>query len=277
VHAVYAFVGLNCTATSDDYRRHLYRSTTLKINTTLKSLLNQLFEDTLQDVSSDVANGDASPLRLTVPAKYERKALKVYQPISAYKIGLTRTKTDGTRMQLMSTLESRMADYDEYIAKHKAELKKLKDDWEAVVGEIWKLGVQCLGGEVMKSMLFTSKDGLDFSSPTATADSALFVPEQGTSPRPRTKKRVTFETQADEDELPDAANTALAFLYQPTRVRLAPVPAAPVLPKGKVKDLVAQVEELGLKAIEEFKKAEKEYSVYWQKKNRRLAQVLAED
>jgi hypothetical protein len=277
MHAVYAFVELNCTATSDDYRRHLYRSATLKINTTLESLLNQLFEDTLQDVSSDGANGDASPLRLTVPAKYERKAIKLYQPISAYKISLTRTNTDGTRMQIMSTLESRMSDYDEYIAKHKTELKKLKDDWEAVVGEIWKLGAQCLGEEAMESMLFTSEDEPDFSSPTATADSALFVPEQGTSLRPRTKKRVTFETPADEDELPDATNSALTFLYQPTRVRLAPVPAAPVLPKREVKDLVAQVEELGLREIEEFKKTEKDYSVYWQKKNSRLAQVLAED
>jgi hypothetical protein len=180
-------------------------------------------------------------------------------------------------MQLMSTLESRMSDYEEYVEQHKTELKKLKDDWEAIVGEIWKFGVQCLGEEVMESLLFTSKDGLDFSSPIATAESTLFVPEQGTSLRPRTKKRVTFETPADEDELPDATNSALAFLYQPTRVRLAPVPAAPVLPKREVKNLVVQVQELGSKEIGEFKKAERKYSVYWQKKNRRLAQVLAED
>jgi hypothetical protein len=199
----------------------------------------------LQPVSSDPTNGDASPLRLTVSAKYERKALKLYQPISAYKVGLTHTNTDGTRIQLMSTLESRMADYDEYIVKHKAELVQLKADWEAIVGEIWKLGVQCLGEELMEPTLFTDKDGMELSSPSTRTESMLFVPEQGTSPRPRTKKRVTFDTPDDEDELPGATNSALAFLYQPTRVRLAPVPAAPAMPKKEVEDLEKQVEELG--------------------------------
>jgi hypothetical protein len=225
-------------------------------------------------------SGQTSPIRLTVPAKLERKALKLFQPISAYKVGLTRTNADGTRMQLMSTLESRMVDYDEYIAKHRAEIVKLKDDWEAVVGEIWKVGVQCLGEELMESMLFTNKDALDFSSPTTKADSALFVPEEGSSPRPRTarnKKRVTFETPGSEEELPGTKNSALGFLYQPTRVRLAPVPAVPALPKKEIRDLMTQVEELGQKELEEFKKAEREYKVYWQKKNKRLAQVLAED
>jgi hypothetical protein len=243
----------------------------------LESLLTHLYETSLQPVSSDSANGDASPLRLTVPAKYERKALKLYQPISAYKVGLTHTNTDGTRIQLMSTLESRMADYDEYIAKHKAELVQLKADWEAIVGEIWKLGVQCLGEELMEPTLFTDKDGMELSSPSTRTESMLFVPEQGTSPRPRTKKRVTFDTPDDEDELPGATNSALAFLYQPTRVRLAPVPAAPAMPKKEVENLEKQVEELGQKELEEYRKAERDYSIYWQKKNKRLAQVLAED
>jgi hypothetical protein len=180
-------------------------------------------------------------------------------------------------MQLMSTLESRMADYDEYIAKHKAELLQLKADWEAIVGEIWKHGVQCLGEELMESMLLTNKDGMDLSSPTTRVESMLFVPEQGTSPRPRTKKSVTFDTPNDEDELPGATNSALAFLYQPTRVRLAPVPAAPAMPKKEVGDLEKQVQELGQKELEEYRKAERDYSIYWQKKNKRLAQVLAED
>jgi hypothetical protein len=232
-------------------------------------------------MSSDpINNSDAPRMRLSVPDKYERKARKLYQPISAYKVGLTHTNTDGTRTHLMSTLESRMTDYDEYIAKHKAELEKLKDDWEAVVGEIWKVGVQCLGEDLMESMLFTHKDGLDVLSPTTTPESTLFVAEQGTSLRPRTarnKKRVTFETPGSGDELQDAGNTALAFLYQPTRVRLAPVPAVPAMPKQEASDLMTQVRELGQKELEELRKAEREYKLYWQKKNRRLAQVLAED
>jgi hypothetical protein len=227
-------------------------------------------------MTSDAANSADSPTRLSISAKFEREAFKLYQPISAYKICLTHTDTDGTRKKLMSTLESRMMDYDEYIAKHRAEIKKLKNDWETTVGEIWKVGVQCLGEEVMEQMLFT---GTELSSP-AGAESTIFVPEQGTStpPRvPRNKKRVTFETPAPEEDDSSSTKKALHFLYQPTRLRLAPVPAMPSMPKQELGELETRIKELGQKELDEYKKAEGDYKVYWQKKNERLAQVLVED
>jgi hypothetical protein len=219
-----------------------------------------------------------------MPAKFEREALKTYQSISAYKIGLTRTNTDGTKVKFLATLETRMTDYAEWIAGQKADIAKLKEKWEAVVGEIWKVGVQRLGEERMESILFTRKQihaQEVWSSPTK-AESMLFVPEQETS-HPRRmamgKKRVTFvEDGGEEVQLrKDKMNGPLWFLYQPTRLRLGPVPSAPALPKGEIEDVEMKVEELGQKELEELKKTERDYNMFWQRKNAALAQVLGAD
>jgi hypothetical protein len=252
----------------------------LKIDTALDALVRGLYENSLQIVSSDATNGTDSPIRLTFPARFEREAVKLYQPISAYKLGLTRTNRDGTRTKIMSTLEARMMDYEDYTAKHRAEVQKLKNDWETIVGEIWKIGVQCLGEEVMESMLFTDKAATELSSSPIRVESTLFVPEQGTSTPPRTtrnKKRVTFETPVSEKDAPSSTKDALHFLYQPTRLRLAPVPTLPSMPKQELVDLETRIKELGQKELTDYMTAERDYRVYWQKKNERLAQVLVED
>jgi hypothetical protein len=164
-----------------------------------------------------------------------------------------------------------MADYAEWIVGQKADIAKLKEKWEAVVGEIWKVGVQCLGEDMMESILFTRKQihaQAVWSSPTE-AESTLFVPGQGTSPPRRTmrgKKRVTFvEDGGEEEQLrEDKMNGPLWFLYQPTRLRLGPVPSVPALPKGEIEDVEMKVEELGQKELEELKRAEKDYKVLGQ-------------
>lgn len=177
-----------------------------------------------------------------------------------------------------------MADYADLIATQKAEIQKLKEKWETIVGEIWKVGMQCLGEEVMESMLFTNKQNEqdEISSSPANARSTLFIPEQATSPPHRTargKKRVTFVEDVDEEmQLPSkTTNGPLHFLYQPTRLRVGPVPVVPALPKQDIKDVEMRIKELGQKELEEHKKAERDYKVYWQRKNARLAQVLDED
>lgn len=242
--------------------------------------MNTLYEDSLQAISSDAADGAASPIRLTMPAKFEREAQNLYQSISAYKVGLTRTNPDGTQTRLMNTLEVRMLDYADHIVKQKAGVEKLKREWETTVGEIWKVGVQCLGEDAMRSMFFTNSDVTELASPPMQAESALFVPEQGTSPQPRTartKKRVTFETPGTNEDPEISPKKTLDFLYQPTRLRLAPVPMIPKLPKQQFGALEAKIQELGRKEFDDYKQAEKDYKIYWKKKNERLARVLVED
>jgi hypothetical protein len=176
-----------------------------------------------------------------------------------------------------------MKDYAEWIAVQKADIAKLKEEWEVIVGEIWKVGVQVLEEEGMESMLFTNKQrAQEISSSPIEAESTIFVPEQETSPprrMARGKKRVTFvedgnkETQLREDRM----SGPLWFLYQPTQLRVGPVPSVPALPKSEFEDMKMKVKVLGQKELEELKKAERDYKLFWQRKNAALARVLASD
>lgn len=262
--------------TTDDYRRHLYKTTTMKINTTLQTLLHNLYENNLQTISSDAPGSQDEPLRLTIPAKLQREAQKIYVPISAYKIQLTRTNTDGERTSIENTLHTRMQDFEEHLEEEKAEIEKLRKSWDIIVGEIWKVGVQCLGTETMEVLLFTSSNRTMREAETslARAESTLFVPEHDDSPAPRKKKRVTFEEPHNEDELPTTKDTSLDFLYQPTRLRLKPGDSAPVFPEHDVKTLELRVKELGKKDIAEYRKVETDYHAHWQKKKVQLLDVF---
>jgi hypothetical protein len=60
-----------------------------------------------------------------------------------------------------------MANYVEHLEKEQEELEKLQGEWELVLGEIWKLGVQALGKDRMSEMLITS-------SPPAKVDTLGF-------------------------------------------------------------------------------------------------------
>ena len=82
---------------SSDYRRHLYQTTSLKINNILKDLLTRLHESTLQTVllSGSPKNASTSPLKLSVPAKYEHLALQLHQPTSQFTLRLRRTDSQG--------------------------------------------------------------------------------------------------------------------------------------------------------------------------------------
>jgi hypothetical protein len=233
----------------------------------------------VQLVSSDANDGPDSPIRLSLPAKFEREASKIYQSISPYKIGLTHTGTDGERTKILMTLEDRMSDYIDHIKEQKVEIAELEDQWEAIVGEIWKVGVKCLGERAMEAMFFADELVDELQSLSTRAGTTLFVPEQSTSPPPppaANKKRVTFDTPDDENDFP-SKRQELHFLCQRSRLRHPPVPDMPPLPKEEISALETQIEELGQKQLDDLKQAEKDYKMYWQKKNRMLAQVFVED
>jgi hypothetical protein len=251
----------------------------LRINKSLNTLVNSLYENALQPISVEANDTQDSPICLTLPAKFEREALKLFQPISAYQVRLTRTNLDGERVHIMGTLESRMADYSDYIEKHKVEVEKLKREWAAIVGEIWKVGVLCLGEKTMKSLLFAQEAAHQASLSPTTAESTVFVPEQGTSPplhNARSKKHVTFEATDVEHVLSGVSADSLEFLYQPSRLRVKPVAAAPVMLEQAIESLDVQVNELGKKEMEEYRKAERAHKGYWQEMNAKFVNILAE-
>jgi hypothetical protein len=263
----------NNTETTDDYRRHLYKTTSLKINKTLESLLQALYESTLQTIPPNSHQSPStSPLKLSAPARYERLAVQLYQPISQYTLTLRRTDSNGKTVRIDQTLETRMQNYAKRITEQAEKVARLQKEWESVVGEIWRLGVGRLGEETMEGLLFTKKR--QFGG-VPEAESTLFVSEDGTSPPRRgSKKRVTFL-----EETSDVASTSTfpAFLYQPSRYRKDTLPVVRSLPESKVMQLERSVKELGKREIEEFKRIEREQKEFWRRKTAQLAMALKAD
>lgn len=230
-----------------------------------------------QDVQS-------SPLKITAPAKYEGMAEKLYRPLSQYRLILQRTNTDGERVPLPSTLEKRMEDYQERIDMQAEDIAQLQKKWEAVVGEIWHLGVITLGEGTMERMLFT-KEGPPTPSAAPQAatevESTLFVPEQGSStpaPTRTSKKRVTFEASEEHVE-PTATSTSgfPNFLYRPSRYQNKALLAIPHVSDQDIRALEKDIKELGQVQIEEYRKIEKDHHEFWRKKTKQLTNALREE
>lgn len=258
----------------------------MKINETLETLLTEVYEGNLQTVALGTSHNDtnSSPLKLSIPAKYERMAEKLYQPISQYRLRLTQTNKHGEKEHSWSTLEMRMSDYEDHIVEQKSEIIRLQREWETVVGEIWKVGVRCLGETAMQDLLLETGAQNPLSSPSAHADaeSTIFIPEHGASPPQRkvygAKKRVTFEpTNSRSKHEGIAAADLPSFLYRPSRYREESIPIAPPFPKDEIQELKDMVETLGEEQIKELRKVNKEYDAYWQKKRKDLAKVLEND
>jgi hypothetical protein len=110
-------------------------------------------------------------------------------------------------------------------------------------------------------------------------ESTLFIPENSDSPPPRktrSKKHVTFEAADNAEPLPNAGNMSLNFLYQPTRVRLEPLPVVPTMQEKAITSIQEQIEELGNENIEEYRKAGRDYQAQWQQKMAQLLKVFTE-
>jgi hypothetical protein len=187
-----------------------------------------------------------------------------------------------------------MQHYSERIAEQASKVEKLQKEWEAIVGEIWKVGVGCLGEEAMESLLFTKEQRLEgetllpASSPAGSTDaeSTLFVPKHGTSPPPsRTKSRISKKHVTFLEQIPDKPNNATPtskfpdFLYQPSRYRKDTLPIVASLSdkEREMKELKRSVAELGKKEIEDFNKIVVGQKEYWRKKTARLAIALKDD
>jgi hypothetical protein len=207
-------------------------------------------------------------------------------------LSLRRTDSEGKSVRFVQTLETRMLHYDELIIKETTKLEKLQQEWDAIVGEIWKLATTCLGDQAMEEMLFNEqqfdKAGLPLQSSlskTTNVESTLFVPEHGSSSSPNksplVKKRVTFL----EEEVSEARNRYDAtrttqfpnFIYQPSRYGKDSLHTTPSLPKDGIEALEKMAKELGKQEMDEFRRIEKDHQAYWKKKTAQLASALKSD
>ncbi|CAI6338189.1 unnamed protein product [Periconia digitata] len=239
------------------------------------SLVAALHEVNLEQLSSPTAQDpNASPIRLTLAAKYERSQHKLLNRVGEYHIRRRITNETGETEAVDVSIEEMLAGFqDRYLAEVER-LSALQTKWETVVGEIWKTGVNYFGEDVMQE-LFVDGDLSNASSPAPDdqmpgnhlddADS-LFVPERSPQAKTASKKRVTF--QEPPIELPE-------FLTSASRFKGLPRPTE--LPHTEIKALEQVVGELGKEHVAEMKGIDKEYQRFWEKKLGNMRRVVVDD
>jgi hypothetical protein len=238
------------------------------INKHLDTFLGKLYESNLQVASSDPANNDsqASPLKFTVPAKYQRYVEKLYNPLSGHRYSLQRTTSSGEVERMQMTVHDRLRSFENTISAETEEIKNLQLQWEGVVADIFQLGMACLGEENIASLLSTAgPDG-------GEAESTLFVPEQSDSAHKAMgkRKRVSFAG-------PDMAKLFPGFLFQTPAHRRKPVPVSPQLPADEVQQLEQVIADLGKQHVAELQRLDTEHLAWWKKKQKQIQQAFAQD
>jgi hypothetical protein len=177
-----------------------------------------------------------------------------------------------------------MLHYDERIAEQASKVARLQNEWETVVGEIWKVGVACLGEEAMETLLLTKEQRLaerDSLLPSSDADSTFFIPEHS----PHNKSRVSKQGVTFLEPKPNYAAVPTSkfpdFLYQPSRYRKDTLPVVSSMSdrdrEREIKQLEKSVKDLGKIEIEDFRKIELGQKEYWRKKTAQLTVALKDD
>ncbi|KAJ4987252.1 glutaredoxin [Stagonosporopsis vannaccii] len=257
---------------SEEYRRHLYSTSVARINKDLDALLNKLHEGNLHIASSDSVDegSQASPLRLTVPARYQRTVQKLYHPLADYRYNLQRKEASGEVECTQASLPGRFQVFKEHIKAETEQIKTLQRQWEGVVAEIFQLGVVCLGESDIAVLLSTANAELDSSSHASQAESTLFVPEHSGSTKGKGKrKHVSFAS-------PDMIALFPEFLFH-TSATQKPVPTTPELPLEDVQKFEKEVSALGKQHSADLRGLEHEHKAWWERKQKQFAHMLMQD
>jgi hypothetical protein len=220
------------------------------------------------------------PIRTSIPSQYERVSKCIFSPLSestACSAARARSEEEPTDV----TIHERLLNFDQQIRTQTKEIKKLQVRWEAIVREIFKLGVTCLGEDTMTALLLPTpaapppQDAPTSSPSDPDSEPTLFIPEQSTAAKDKDKdkgkkKKVSFEPTPPAVALPK-------FLYQPSRLREQIAPETPHLSGTRVTELQADVVQLGNAQVRELREIEREYATWWKKKSAQVALALARD
>ncbi|KAJ8111814.1 hypothetical protein OPT61_g5677 [Boeremia exigua] len=249
---------------SQEYRQHLYSTAEAKINKDLNTLLSRLYESNLQAASPGPAEDDqASPLRLTVPAKYQRLVENLCRPLSSYRYNLQRTTPSGETERFQTTLHDRFQAFEDRVRAETEQIKELQRQWEGVVTEIFQLGVVCLGEADMAGLLSTADGGLAASKAAAPGHDGPAVKDKGK------RKHVSFAS-------PDLMALFPDFLFAVSEPQKA-VSAAPVVSVEGVQRFEKEIAGLGQQHGAELRRLEMEHKAWWERKQRQLAKTLMEE
>jgi hypothetical protein len=253
------------------YRAHVYNQATTKLADIHTSLTDSL--DTFIGQSSSASESPDNPTKpkFAITCQVDAIIENLRTEFGAHRICTKSTNETGEGVEHEELLSDKMANYVEHLEKEKQEMKKLQGEWELVVGEIWKLGVQALGKGRMSELLVTPSHPTcsPLKSP-AKVDIPGFEPDcDGPASivvRPKkTKKSVSFVDQAQRPQ----------FLNGPS-VLTERVPPIPNFPANEISTLEKAIDELGAKEVAKLQKAEKDYQAHWAKKNAAIAIIFQE-
>ncbi|KAF2184412.1 hypothetical protein K469DRAFT_183593 [Zopfia rhizophila CBS 207.26] len=249
---------LTFNETTTAYRMHLYRYVTTQLNSTHESLQSTLADLNMisYPASPDPKNPDASPLNLTLASAFHKVSEDLGQPFGDAILHLRRVDENGVVVPFHVTVEEKMTYFKDRIKESEEEIQELGARWESVVGEIWTLGCQVLGEDILSGILGIQSH----TSSPSSEDEPLFVAEDKSS-RPSGKKKVAFK-----DPLPDFLSQSSAFK--------SPVPALPTLPSKEVAEFKKQLDNLGINDIDELKRLEREHRKSWEQKQRKIVLAL---
>jgi hypothetical protein len=208
-----------------------------------------------------VSDPNGSLQKLTIAEKADRTAQKIFTPIGSYELTVARTDSNGEEYQTKQTLEDGLADFRVRHGDRFKEIRKLQMKWETVVGEIWKVGINCLGEDAMSALLVTQPAP---PSPSAQVERHNLMLAD-LDPRPA-RKKVKFEEPAPK--LPK-------FLATASRYRDLPIPEQ--VSKGDVKTLKDTINDLGTEQIDALVKVKKDGEIWWEKKQAQMVIALQKE
>ncbi|OAG07687.1 uncharacterized protein CC84DRAFT_1144413 [Paraphaeosphaeria sporulosa] len=250
--------------TARAYRQTLLESTTRKLDDTLSHLLDQLndFNITTSSSPPQASDPNDSPQRLTIADRADRTAKKLFTPLGQYELTVARNDPNGEEYRVVQKLEDGLVDYQARHEHRIEEIRKLEVKWETVVGEIWKVGINCLGEDAMSALLLI-KPAPPPSPPAKAERYSLMLADL--DPRP-VRKKVKFEESAPK--LP-------RFLTSASRYADLPIPKQ--ISKDDIKMLTEKVNDFGTEQIEALTKVKKDGEIWWEKKQAQMMIALQED
>ncbi|KAJ4357784.1 uncharacterized protein N0V89_002360 [Didymosphaeria variabile] len=250
--------------TTRAYRQALRDNTTKKLDDTFSHLLNQLHDFNITTSSSPPRASDpnASPQRITIADKADRTAQKLFMPIGLYEVMVARNDLNGTEYRTKQTVEDGLADFRVRHKNRMGEIRDLEKKWETVVGEVWKVGISCLGEDAMSALLLTQSTSP--SPPPAQVERhSLMLADIDSKP---VRKKVKFEEPAAK--LPRFLSAASRYLV---------IPVSEQVSKTDVKTLKEKVNEFGTEDIDALAKVKKDGDKWWEKKQAQMIVALQKE
>lgn len=254
------------------------------LNSTYESLLTNLnnLNTTTITPSPTTSNRHPAPKTVPISTAVAEANRSLTSPLGGAVLRCDVKREDGSAEKVLVRLDERLRGFEKYVAEEEEELKKLGREWEGIVGEILRIGIELVGerelgillgldGEKKKEV--GKDDGDDLFIPVAEDDSLTLISDR---PSPHKTVSKSNENKKKPSTAPASSTPFPAFVTQPSLFK-KPLPTFPELPKTEIEELERGIEGLGVGELEELRKIAREEQRSWSKKQRQIVALLGAD